>query len=268
MIQLEEGAINELYEFKLRANQDMSLFGVNYVTNEAVLIFEQPKMSILKGFKNNTIARGGRVNKALVVWEESSPPAFMISKGYINPLSLGLIMNAQKIASAQTVIINKTDKLYLSRTNTVTLTETPIANTSTFVYSGNTIPQMNKCTFQFLPDANVPSKNLEIVGASNTSIIVDYKYNTNSRITYTVAKRNMIGSFSAEIKYYFKNYTTEENQTVYLVMPRVYCTSDFNLMGSAKGDVTIGDLTFAVECDANGKYYDLSIFETDLDATI
>lgn len=268
MIQLEEGAINELYEFKLRANHNMELFGINYVTGEPVLIFEKPRMSILKGFKNNISARGGRVNRALVVWEESNPPGFMISGGYINPLSLGLIMNAQKLASPQTVIVNKTDKLYLSRTNTVTLTETPISNTTTFVYSGTTIPQMNKCTFEFSPDANVPSKNLEIIGASNTSIIVDYKYTINSQISYSVAKRNMIGSFSAEIKYYFKNYTTEENQTVYLVIPRLYCTSDFNLTGSAKGDVTIGDLTFAVECDANGKYYDLSIFETDLDATI
>lgn len=268
MLQLEEGAVNELYEFKLRANSTLELFGNTYNPGEAVLIFENPRMTILKGFKNIVAARGGRQNRALVAWEDSAPPMFMISQGSLNPITLGLIMNARKLASAQTVIINKTDKLYLDRNNRVTLTETPINASSTFVYYGSSIDQMNKCSSNFYPDANIPSKNLEIVGANSTSIIVDYKYNANSQLTFTVGKHNLIGEFTAELKYYWRNSTADKQQTVYMVIPRVFCTSDFNLTGSQKGTITIGDLAFQVEAKENGDYYDMSIFSTDLDASV
>lgn len=86
--------IKELSDVSIRLNAPLEIGNKKYDINETILSFKTAEIAQINEVKDNTWARGGYHNRALVNWEIDREMRFAISHGVLSPTSWAILSNS------------------------------------------------------------------------------------------------------------------------------------------------------------------------------
>lgn len=254
-------SFKELYQVSLKTTYEMRIGNRTLEKGETIALFDKIQLSILQGEQDLTIARGGYLNSARVVWESLKEITFNFSQGVFSKTELALLMNSNLYNSVtnDAIEVPQVEVLESDENSQIELSYSP--ESDLFCYNINTGEKVNLVR---------GVGNKFTATAPYTSYQVFYTWYYTSDFTQLIAGRQLISGFlSLDARTRQKDDKTGAVVTGLLHIPKLKLASDLSIqLGRDANPVVANFSAFGIPIDGKGnrEIMSLTYLSSDLDS--
>ncbi len=251
--------MQELYDLVIKANSAMNFGNRALEAGEPLFYLNTVQMSALSESVTPKIARGGKGNFPLVVWEDRSEVRFKMTAGLLTDRMFGLLTAANifSVPANSTTYVQFSEEVTLDSNASADLLYAPTTDRKIFCFVFHNEIMQNKIQHTNL----IGNKIYFNTEYANSTVKVDYYYIYGEPSTlYQINRQRFNGLFTLEAKIYWKGEMDGMNITNTLTMPKVRISSDMNFIFGAQSSPNVGTFELTALPEKNS-YSDYSIME-------
>ena len=218
-----EFGLKELTDITLKATYPIEMEGRKFETGEVIARFDKIQIANFRELTSRVSANGGKMNPALIVWEDTKEIQLTFSQGIFSKKQFALLSNSKlvKYEPEEEMLVSKHFIGESDEEGNISLGKEKITNV--FVYDAETFEKINPINVDL-------EKGVIVIDTPYKDVEVDYQYNYSNGVTVMSVGQQLISGFlMLEGKTRVKDDITGKTRTAILRIPRLKLVSDLSM---------------------------------------